>query len=476
MDWTLGYYKEINLNDNRILQFYYRIGNGVAITSQSQLEQFRRCTQINNNVNITFPNPDFSVFDNLIEIFGNLTITGCNINITAFPSLKLIIGSLNIHNNTFTTISGFGKLKYIRDMFLISNTPVNFMEFKSLTIIGSIAIVNTNLYSLPLLNSPSITTLGSITISGNPYLLSLPVFDYLSNIGPIGISTIWNDNIEIQPGNIFIKNNALLSELPRFNSLKTMGDLYIYGNAILSSFYFDSLVSMNSLIINNNPSLFSLPPFSSLTSLGNLVIINSLLVTLPDFNISTIGDFIIDGTAMQYISGFYGLTQIGNFYINNNSLLANMSNFPSVVSIGLVVVTNNPVFIFPEFSNTVTISDINITNNGCTYLPDFYISNVGYLIINNNPNLHTFPSFSNLLTIDNLVVNQSAFTNITTKNNVPIFNSLIAIGNIVVDNNLLLTYIQDFTSISIGNVIFGYNPNLRLQDYNSVNTVGTITI
>lgn len=478
MDWTLGYYNNISLkiNDIRLLQYYYRIGNGKAITTPAQLEQFRGLKQINYDVNITFPNPDFTVFDNLIEIFGNLTITGCTIDITGFKLLRIIMGSLNIYNNTFTTISGFGSLRYVRDMFLISDTPVTSTSFTDLTIIGSLTIINTSLIGLPVLDSPSITKLGSITIVGNPYLLSLPEFIYLSTIGPIGSVTLWNDSIIIQPGNINIQNNALLPELPGWNAITTMGNLFIVDNPLLSALYFASIVNINTIVINNNLSLFSLPPFSALTSLGNLVIIKSLFTTLPIFNVPTIGDFIIDTTTIQYINGFTNLNSIGNFYINNNSLLSVMPSFSSVVSTGLLVVTNNPVFNFPAFTNLTMIGDINITNNGISYLPDFYMSSVGYLIITNNPNLTVFPSFPNLITIGSLVVNQSAFVVITTKNNMPVFNSVIAIGNIVMDNNTSLVYIQDFTSLHIGNVLFGYNPNLRLQDYNAVTTVGTISI
>jgi hypothetical protein len=154
-------------------------------------------------------------------------------------------------------------------------------------------------------------------------------------------------NYVITIGDVIVKNNALLSNLPEFNSLTNVGDFQISDNPLLKIFSsMPSVSTMKSLIINNNPLLLLLPPFENLTILGDLVISNSSFSVLPPINVTTIRDFIIDSTLLTTILGFTSLTSIRKLYILNNSVLVKIPNFDSV-NIGLTIVRNNPLLIFP---------------------------------------------------------------------------------------------------------------------------------
>ena len=322
-----------------------------------------------------------STFTNLLAIVGRLTITD-NAALTTISGFNDLfnVGGIMISNSALTTVGDFGESTGNVGLF-ISAGDISFVDnpkltdipkFPALQLIGDGAS-NT----LVVRNNPLVTTTpefpkllsGGIHVEDMSELTTIGEFPlYNSSLGT-GIiirnnpkltnTPLFPELVVILNADIRIENNDALSTLPGFKKMTNTGGLSITDNAVLTSFGFSELNTIDSINIVGNPALVEIVG----TSFGNLQRAGPIRI--------------IDNDKLEEISGFEKLQYARGLIIRDNKVLESIPEFAlfeasdplSPVGVNLpsdleLVIMNNPLLMEVNGFDVLTnAGDIIIENN-----------------------------------------------------------------------------------------------------------------
>ena len=304
-------------------------------------------------------------FDALTRIKSGLFIEN-NASLTTFPSFSKLtsVGRIVIQLNTkLETIMGFEELGNADDVEILGNRELATLSgFDMLqTITGDLEIANTKLTALPSFSALQSIRRG-LRIDNNGALTTLSGFDVLQSIGE----------------DLRIDNNAVLATVSGFDILQTItGNLEI-GTA--------------TPMLSGNPLLTTLPSFSALTSIGGTLrfALNPKLTALSPFAaLNTLGGSldIVSNEMLATVSGFGALTRIEeHLSISDNAALTTISGFNVLASIqGNLSITGNAalssccgLIIAGEVLTPEGTTDISSNTTGCSNIGEIK-ANCGFV-------------------------------------------------------------------------------------------------
>lgn len=272
-------------------------------------------------------------------------------------------------------------------------------------------------------------------------LISSSGIDPIVDLSPL-------ESLQSIVGNLYIGNNADLTEIVGFNSLSYTGSLYI----------------------DDNPQLINIIGFDNLESIGSNLNFsrNSNLKTIEGFNALKTIDYSLEfysNNSLQIINGLNNLNSIGGYLLiefNNN--LITIPNFNQLKSIdqNLSIYFNKNIKTINGFENLIFIGgSLDLENESLITFSGFenLESIGGSLNISQNPLLSSIPKFNNLTSIQNNL-------NFVSNSNIIYFegfNNLKLIkGSLFIQTNSLLELIQGFNSLESigGSVYISYNHSL----------------
>lgn len=378
--------------------------NNMIINSMYNINTYiNNSVNFQNNTNCNNKYVKFNVISNNCTTLYNKTIYS-SLFISGITRIYNNIITSNIGNTNTTNI--YGNTIYIGNInstIKIIGTST-YVGIKNLNINDKIYSLNINGSTTAAFdtgNNSGIEILGTNTTgfikSSNDsmfYQLKGP-----SNINTENILTVLNDNLYITGTNIF-------QSFTTFNS-----SLYISNKS-----YFNYVSNNSTCNINNNFFTNNLTIFSNLSISNNSTLINCNTINIlcnnnyTTLNISINSNFISNNVSSRNI--FNMVTNLSNIYINQNSLLKNVTilNFLNITGYNII---NGSCT-----CNNILNSNNNIIVNTTTLLSSINISNNGY--------------FNNLSTI-----NSSLFVNNTTN-----INGDITIGSVTKNLNILSTIIS----------------------------------
>ncbi|MBC7544050.1 MAG: hypothetical protein H7338_15100, partial [Candidatus Sericytochromatia bacterium] len=186
-----------------------------------------------------------------------------------------------------------------------------------------------------------------------------------------GLASVSLPNLKTISSNLTVDNQASLTQLS-LPSLQSVGTLSLQGNPQLSTFGLFSLVTVGgNVTINNNAALTSVVGLSGLTTVGISVIItnNAALTSLKGLSaLATLGLTldISNNAALTSLAGWSGPTTIGlNLIINNNAALTSLAGAAGSITTGLsVAITNNAALTSLAGLSRLTAVGLNLTVSG----------------------------------------------------------------------------------------------------------------
>lgn len=374
------------------------LGN-VLLSKQSDIDDFIKnyptCDIISGDLKINGDATDFSKLTSIKRIEGNLTIEYSKIsNISNFFNLEFIGGDLKIANSAINSLIGFNKLTTINGSLLIyGNNKIEFETingFENLEIIkGELQIATNPIKSIVGFNK--LTEVQKyFSISGNPLLTKLPNFESLKTLG----------------NSLVIANNDSLETINSFDTLETIAsNLNIGDRALISIQGFKNLKEITgffeiSPFVASCPLLKTIPLFNNLEIIKNGLFIDGTgLTSISSFNnLKSIGInnpasgwFIIsDNNELTTIDGFNNLNRIyGIVQIHANNKLLNIKGLNQLNRVGGGIYINNN----PALTSLTGLESV--TKSGELLLTSDLTLRIAY-----NPSLTDCSAICNLLTLN----------------------------------------------------------------------------
>lgn len=363
----------------------------VLFYQQSDVDDFIKkypsCDIISGDLIINGEAISLSKLTSIKRIEGNLTIENSRIsNFSNFFNLEFIGGDLKIRNSAISNLIGFNKLTTINGSLLIyENYDIGFETingFENLEIIkGGLEITINSIKSIIGFNK--LTEVQKyFSISGNPLLTTLPNFESLKTLG----------------NSLVIVDNKSLETIDSFDALETIGwDLEISNSALLSIQGFKNLKTITRFFNipsfgESSPLLKSIPSFNNLETIGaGLNISGTGLTNISGFNnLKTIGEWFImyENNELTTIDGFNNLNHIyGVVDIKLNTKLQTIKGFNQLLSVGRLIIGGNP-----SLTSLNGLESLRII--------DFSSSTDESLLISDNNSLTDCSAICNLLSSD----------------------------------------------------------------------------
>jgi gliding motility-associated-like protein len=371
----------------------------VLLSKQSDVDDFVKnfpdCNIITGDLKINGDATDFSKLTSIKRIEGNLTIEYSKISdISNFFNLEFIGGDLKIANSAINSLIGFNKLTTINGSLVIYGN--NKIEFETINGFENLEIIKGELHiaANPVKNIVGFNKLTEVqkyfSISGNPLLTKLPNFESLKTLG----------------NSLVIANNDSLETINSFDALETIDwNLNIGDRSLISIQGFKNLKEITgffeiSPFVASCPLLKTIPPFNNLEIIKNGLFINGTgLTSISSFNnlksigINTpaSGYFIIsNNNELTTIDGFNNLNRIyGIIQIHANNKLLNIKGLSQLNRVGGGIYINN------NLALTSLTGLESVTKSGELLLTSDLTLRIAY-----NPSLTDCSAICNLLTLN----------------------------------------------------------------------------
>lgn len=313
------------------------------------IQNISTCPKAFQNFNVCISTcPEFAAAANVNFINGNLVISD--------PPLIEDAGGFKVQQT--------GIIDLLPEL---SNDLINIFP-NLLGVNGSIYIVGTSYRNISGFDRLRFVT-GKIVIANNPFLLTIPSFPRLLNVGgqvifvpPNSSSSIEPQNVDIQQlppdpptdicgiGAIIIANNASLTRIVGFDELRQVQDgIFIADNpCLLSICAFPHLYQTDRIVIKGN---------TKLSAILSFCYIDTINIGLYIFNNNTGGDYDLK------ISAFINLSHAGRIVISSNIALRSIS-FDNLSDVdNEFIIRSNPDL--QEFSALVleSVGSLIIENN-----------------------------------------------------------------------------------------------------------------
>jgi len=366
------------------------VANGVAISSNTALTNLSGLNSltttsaslsIDNNISLT----SLSGLDAMTTISGDVYI-GYNAALTSLSglsSLTTIGSSLTITDNpALVNIVGLNSLQQVSSNLTINNNSqlIALTGLGALTTINNTVTVSANASLASLTGLESLTTIASLSITGNPALISL---------NGLGVTTASYVNIN--------DNDALLS-LAGLSGLTEPDYLTVSANDSLTSLNgLNNVTSVYSLNVNENALMQHLTGLNNITNVTFLQISgNTALLDFDGLNTLTAAEYlqILANPALASLSGLNGLLQLNNLTISNNPALVDVAALANATTVNTINIADNPLLVSLLGLNNInpeTLYSVQLNNNENLVTCNVasiceYLSNGGSAFISGNAN------------------------------------------------------------------------------------------
>ena len=223
--------------------------------------------------------------------------------------------------------AGLSNLETIGDdLTILGNGGLTNLDgLSSLTHVGDDLSVTDNIYLSSVDGLASLVSVDRVVFYNNPLVTLLPVFDALTTLGGLYIAGMHGlthiDGLSgitaLSDGSLTLEGNNSLSNVDGLIGLASVaGDVVVEGNSSLSGL--DGLVNLSSvsgsLVIESNAVLTEVDGLSGLSSAGSVLVRGNDSLTQIDglANLSLVNDIsIIRNNSLRNIDGLIGLENVG---------------------------------------------------------------------------------------------------------------------------------------------------------------------
>lgn len=319
----------------------------------------------------------------LCSVSGTLTLTGSVTD--SAPLAELVsVGGLVVDRTGLADLDGLAALSRVEgDVHLTSNDALT-RAVTGLSTVGGAFVVEDH----PQLWEVSVPRVDDLTLSRNAVLETLPGLDAVTSL----------DWLEV-------RENAALETFSA-PSLTTLERASIAGNGALTTLAFPQLVDVGALEVADNgladlDGLSALEAAESLTLRGDLHDLSGL-----DGLQRVTGRLTLSDLPMGELSGFGGLTSLGDLSLTHAANLTSVTGFPALTSVVSVTVTDNPALVtLGGFTALESVDRVVVRGNDALEDLDLLVgpATVGQLRVESSPSLQRVVPEGAVLAIDELV-------------------------------------------------------------------------
>lgn len=416
---------------------------------------------------------NLTVMSNLI-VTGNQTNVG---NITITNSLIMDNGAnidnLSILNNfTVSNLTSIGNITINKD-FINTN----------LTVLGDVQINNANITNMTMPYQMAVTNINS---EGSVTILSTLTTQDIYVYGTGYFQDLEVDNIDFG-SNTKLKNISVLTSIIVYGNESVTGNLSIIGNISADEGLFTWLSDLNAMTILNDAS------FTTLIVNGNQYIANLFQVTNNAYSSNLISTNInisqtlysSNLTSLASIYNMGDLTTVGQLYIRNSLLCANIQN-TYLQNISQLVTSNLWIHGGEEMIGNESISgNLEITQNN--KIAAIYTNIATNLTITNNliaPYASTFSniSLSGQWNLTNVTVGGNLYWNSQIVNSTNAFLSNIVANYVTMIDPLFTTDVTILSNMQVNTLLTNNNiyngtalyPNLYTTNLTTLQTASIV--